>query len=105
MRDAAGMMAVSCLLLGYSAYVVPMQLSFWITDDLCNPFPTLYSDVVVDTYFMVRLRGPAALGRPEAPPPDGDRPGEMGRARMAPSDRLGWADPPLARSGLHCSAR
>ncbi len=50
------MMAVSCLLLAYSAYVVPMQLSFWITDDLCNPFPTLYSDVFVDTYFMVLFR-------------------------------------------------
>ena len=53
---AAAMMGLSCLLLAYSAYVVPMQLSFWITDDLCNPFPTLYSDAVVDTYFMVRFR-------------------------------------------------
>ncbi len=46
-------MAMSCLLLAYSAYVVPMQLSFWITDDPCDPFPTLYTDVVVDIYFMV----------------------------------------------------
>ena len=58
------MMALSCLLLAYSAYVVPMQLSFWITDDLCNPFPTLYSDILVDTYFMVRARGLCALRWP-----------------------------------------
>jgi hypothetical protein len=55
------MMALSCLLLAYTAYVVPMQLSFWITDDLCNPFPTLYSDVLVDTYFMVRFRSAGAV--------------------------------------------
>jgi hypothetical protein len=55
------MMGLSCLLLAYSAYVVPMQLSFWITDDLCNPFPTLYSDIVVDTYFLVRSCGFDAL--------------------------------------------
>ena len=54
-------MALSCLLLAYTAYVVPMQLSFWITDDLCNPFPTLYSDVLVDTYFMVRFCSAGAV--------------------------------------------
>ncbi len=55
-RAAAVMMGLSCLLLAYSAYVVPMQLSFWITDDVCDPFPTLYTDVVVDVYFLVRWR-------------------------------------------------
>ena len=54
-------MLASCVFLIYSAYVVPMQLSFWITDDLCNPFPTLYSDVLVDTYFMVRFRSAGAV--------------------------------------------
>jgi hypothetical protein len=57
------MMALSCMLLAYSAYVVPMQLSFWITDDLCNPFPTLYSDALVDTYFIVRSCVGGALHR------------------------------------------
>ncbi len=50
----AGMMLASCAFLIYSAYVVPMQLSFWMRDDPCDPFPTLYSDAVVDTYFLVR---------------------------------------------------
>ncbi len=54
-QRTAGMMALSCLLLAYTAYVVPMQLSFWISDDICDPFPTLYSDVLVDSYFMVRF--------------------------------------------------
>ncbi len=54
-------MGLSCLLLAYSAYVVPMQLSFWITDDLCNPFPTLYSDIFVDSYFLVRFHADGLL--------------------------------------------
>ncbi len=44
---------MSCLLLAYSAYAVPMQLSFWDREDPCNPFPTLYIDIFVDTFFMV----------------------------------------------------
>ncbi len=44
---------MSCLLLAYSSYAVPMQLSFWSNDDPCNPFPTLYIDIFVDTFFMV----------------------------------------------------
>ncbi len=49
-------MMTSCLFLSYSAYVVPMQLSFWINDDdPCQSFSTLYSDIVVDTYFLVLL--------------------------------------------------
>jgi hypothetical protein len=47
-------MLASCAFLIYSAYVVPMQLSFWMRDDPCDPFPTLYTDAVVDTYFLVR---------------------------------------------------
>jgi hypothetical protein len=52
----AGMLSMSCLLLAYSAYAVPMQLSFWDREDPCNPFPTLYIDIFVDTFFMVRPR-------------------------------------------------
>ena len=47
-------MALSFLFLAYSAYVVPMQLSFWAIRDACDPFPTLTFDLVVDTYFLVR---------------------------------------------------
>ena len=62
----AGMMLASCCFLIYSAYVVPMQLSFWMRDDPCDPFPTLYSDALVDTYFLVgRARsGDACLIHP-----------------------------------------
>ena len=49
----AGLMALSFVFLAYSAYVVPMQLSFWANRDPCDPFPTLYFDLVVDTYFLV----------------------------------------------------
>ena len=52
-RFTAVLMGLSCSFLAYSGLVVPMQLSFWLTENPCNPYPTLYSDVVVDTYFMV----------------------------------------------------
>jgi hypothetical protein len=45
--------ALSCLFLVYSAYVVPMQLSFWMRDNPCDPYETLYTDLVVDTFFLV----------------------------------------------------
>ncbi len=44
---------LSCLFLVYSAYVVPMQLSFWMRDNPCDPFQTLYTDLLVDTFFLV----------------------------------------------------
>jgi hypothetical protein len=47
------MLSMSCLLLAYSAYAVPMQLSFWDREDPCNPFPTLYIDIFVDSFFLV----------------------------------------------------
>ncbi len=49
----AAILSLSCLFLAYSAYAVPMQLSFWNSQDPCDEFPTLFIDVVVDTYFMV----------------------------------------------------
>ncbi len=70
---------MSCLLLAYSAYAVPMQLSIWNNDDPCNPFPTLYIDLFVDSFFMVRawemlllllllLNPPSSSCSPTAPP-------------------------------------
>ena len=47
-------MTLSFVFLAYSAYVVPMQLSFWAGRGACEPFPTLSFDLVVDTYFVVR---------------------------------------------------
>jgi hypothetical protein len=47
-------MTTSFVFLAYSAYVVPMQLSFWAHREACDPFPTISFDLVVDTYFMVR---------------------------------------------------
>jgi hypothetical protein len=59
------MLSIRCLLLAYSAYAVPMQLSFWDREDPCNPFPTRYIDIFVDTFFIVRacemLRDAACL--------------------------------------------
>ena len=49
----AGLMGLSFLFLAYSAYVVPMQLSFWANRDPCDPYPTLIFDLIVDTYFLV----------------------------------------------------
>jgi hypothetical protein len=51
---SAGLMTMSFMFLAYSAYVVPMQLSFWAHREACDPFPTISFDLVVDTYFMVR---------------------------------------------------
>jgi hypothetical protein len=50
----AVLMTLSFLFLAYSAYVVPMQLSFWAHREACDPFPTLSFDLVVDSYFLVR---------------------------------------------------
>jgi hypothetical protein len=32
------------------------QLSFWMNDDACTSFPTLYFDVFVDTFFLVHMK-------------------------------------------------
>ena len=47
------MVAVSGVLLLYTAGVVPVQLFLWNYDEACNAFPTIYFDLVVDTFFMV----------------------------------------------------
>ena len=38
---SAGMTAASALLLVYSALLVPVQLSFWRSDDPCSLYPTV----------------------------------------------------------------
>ena len=40
-------------LLVYTALVVPVQLSLWRDEDVCDPFPTLYFDTVIDSFFLV----------------------------------------------------
>ena len=60
---------MSCLLLAYSSYAVPMQLSFWDREDPCNPFPTLYIDIFVDSFFIVRAIARPFIVRATARPP------------------------------------
>jgi hypothetical protein len=50
----AGMVAQSGALLLYTAVIVPIQLFLWSYDDPCNTFPTLYFDIYVDLFFLVR---------------------------------------------------
>ena len=50
-----GKLVINAVLLVYSALVIPFQLSFWVEDDVCNPSPTLYCDVFVDTIFLVNM--------------------------------------------------
>jgi hypothetical protein len=56
------MMFTSALLLLYTAVISPVQLCLWDYNDPCNTFPTLYWDVLVDAFFVVR--GP--FDRPRA---------------------------------------
>ena len=49
----AGMLFMSGTLLFYTAMVVPVQIFMWDYSDVCNKFPTLYFDVMVDFFFMV----------------------------------------------------
>jgi hypothetical protein len=37
----------------YTAVVVPAQIFLWDYSDPCNTFPTLYLDVLVDSFFLV----------------------------------------------------
>ncbi len=55
---AAGMLIAYALSLVYTSIVVPVQLCMWTYDDPCNRFPTLYFDILVDTFFMVRSDAP-----------------------------------------------
>ncbi len=54
-------MMTNAVLLVYTLILVPVQICLWNYDDPCNKFPTLYFDVIVDTFFMVDfnlLKGP-----------------------------------------------
>jgi hypothetical protein len=51
----AGMLFASGILLFYTAMVVPIQIFLWDYSDTCNMFPTLYFDILVDVFFMVRF--------------------------------------------------
>ena len=52
---SSGKLLVQALVLIYSAAIVPSQLSFWLTSNMCHPNPIIYSDAVVDSLFLVRL--------------------------------------------------
>ncbi len=41
-------------LLFYTATVAPVQIFLWDYGDQCNIFPSLYFDVLVDIFFLVR---------------------------------------------------
>ena len=53
-RVRPGMMFFSGMSLLYTAVVVPAQIFLWDYSDPCNTFPTLYLDVVVDAFVLVR---------------------------------------------------
>ena len=48
-----GMLFASGTSLVYTAMVVPVQIFLWDNSEPCNMFPTLYFDLVVDTFFLV----------------------------------------------------
>jgi hypothetical protein len=49
------MMFCSGVLLLYTAIVAPVQIFLWEFDEeVCNTFPTLYFDLFVDIFFLVR---------------------------------------------------
>jgi hypothetical protein len=46
---------VSGVLLLYTAIIAPVQVFVWeFNDEECNVFPTLYFDIGVDIFFIVR---------------------------------------------------
>ena len=49
----AGILFLSCLLLVYSAIVVPVQIFVWDYSDPCHAFPTLNLDIFIDSFFIV----------------------------------------------------
>ncbi len=51
----AGVLFTSGILLFYTAMVVPIQILVWDYSDACVMFPTLYFDVFVDLFFIVRI--------------------------------------------------
>ena len=44
---------MNAVVLFYSAAIVPVQLSFWESEDICYVPPTIYFDVFVDSFFLV----------------------------------------------------
>ncbi len=50
----AVLLFTSGALLFYTAMVAPVQIFLWDYGDQCNIFPSLYFDVIVDLFFMVR---------------------------------------------------
>ena len=54
---------MSALLLLYTAIAAPVQVFVWeVNEEECNIFPTLYFDIIVDVFFMVRFLGLLSLG-------------------------------------------
>ena len=47
------MLSICGMLLVYSSIIIPVQLCMWDYDDQCNMFPTLYFDIIVDSFFVV----------------------------------------------------
>ncbi len=48
------MFIANAFFLIYTMVIVPVQICLWNYEDPCNKFPTLYFDLLVDTFFMVR---------------------------------------------------
>ena len=54
-HNIAGQLFISGILLLYTALIAPVQVFVWEFDEEeCNTFPTLYFDIVVDIFFLVR---------------------------------------------------
>jgi hypothetical protein len=52
----AGLLFISGVMLLYTAIIAPVQIFLWeFNDEECNKFPTLFFDVLVDVFFMVRF--------------------------------------------------
>ena len=51
----AAVQIVSTLLLLYSVFLVPVQLSFWDNPDPCVVYPSLYFDMFADAFFVCEL--------------------------------------------------
>jgi hypothetical protein len=49
------MLFTSGLLLLYTALVVPIQMLLWDYSNPCIMFPTLYLDILVDSFFLVAI--------------------------------------------------
>jgi hypothetical protein len=52
----AGLLFISGVLLLYTAVIAPVQIFLWeFNEEECNKFPTLFFDVFVDFFFIVRI--------------------------------------------------